>query len=90
VLTLTDTAQNAIRRILDAPEASHRGGLRIAPVEAGRLQLSVAEEPAPGDDVVERDGARVFLEPGAAAMLADSTLDAIVAESGTPSFFIAG
>jgi Fe-S cluster assembly iron-binding protein IscA len=34
------------------------------------LQLDDATEPQEGDEVVERDGARVFLDPAAAEALA--------------------
>ena len=42
-------------------------GLRLSVVEVGggrgELQIEHAEEPVEGDNVVERDGAKVFLDP---------------------------
>lgn len=90
VLTLTDNAQDAIRRLLDSPLAGHvvEGGLRIAPTDAGQLRLALQTEPAPGDDVVEQNGVRVFLEPTASELLHNRTLDAVLEEGGEASFFI--
>ena len=53
------------------------GSIRITAEEvAEELELSIAnaEEPAEGDEVVERDGARVFLDSAAAEALADQVL----------------
>ncbi len=53
------------------------GAIRITAEAVGDdLELSIAnaDEPAPGDEVVERDGARVFLDAAAAGALADQTL----------------
>ena len=62
----------------DAVEALQgMGGLRITAVEDDdgvELQIDDATEPREGDEVVERDGARVFLDPLAAEVLADQVL----------------
>jgi iron-sulfur cluster assembly protein len=53
------------------------GPLRISAEEAdGEVEVSIedATEPAEGDQVVERDGARVFLDAVAAEVLADQVL----------------
>jgi Fe-S cluster assembly iron-binding protein IscA len=61
----------------DAPEGS---GLRITATEDAdgerALSLEVAAAPAEGDQVVDEDGTRVFLEPTAASLLDDKVLDA--------------
>ncbi len=55
------------------------GGLRLSVVEVGgdelELQIEHAEEPVEGDDVVERDGAKVFLDPTASDALTDQVLE---------------
>ena len=77
MLTLTDNAQSLVRDITSQPDVPDGGGLRIAPAPApGQLQVSIAPAPEPGDQVVDEGGARVFVEPQTAEMLADSTLDA--------------
>ena len=63
-------------------------GIRIAGPNDGssQLDLAAAEAPIEGDQVVEQDGARVFLEPGAARMLDDMVLDAAVQDDGSVRF----
>ena len=62
----------------DAVEAlTQSGPLRISAEETDEgveLQIDEASSPRDGDEVVERDGARVFLDPGAADVLADQVL----------------
>jgi Fe-S cluster assembly iron-binding protein IscA len=62
----------------DAVEAlAEMGPLRVTAedTEDGvELQLDEATEPQEGDEVVERDGARVFLDALAADVLADQVL----------------
>jgi Fe-S cluster assembly iron-binding protein IscA len=53
------------------------GALRITAEETEdgvELQIDDATEPHEGDEVVERDGARVFLDAAAAEILADQIL----------------
>jgi Fe-S cluster assembly iron-binding protein IscA len=53
------------------------GGIRITAAEDDdgvELQIDDATEPHEGDEIVERDGARVFLDPLAAEVLADQVL----------------
>jgi iron-sulfur cluster assembly protein len=80
VLTLTDTAAEAIRGIVAAPELPDSAGLRIATAadaeQAGALEVSVAETPAETDQVVDESGARVFVEAEAIPLLDDKLLDA--------------
>ena len=59
-------------------------GLRIVAHGDGTpsFQIALAEGPVAGDEVVEDDGARVFLEPAAAAVLDGKSLDAQVNEQG--------
>jgi Fe-S cluster assembly iron-binding protein IscA len=53
------------------------GALRITAQETDdgvELQIDDATEPQEGDEVVERDGARVFLDDVASEVLADQVL----------------
>lgn len=85
MLTLTDNAQTLVRDITDRPEVPDGGGLRIAPANGTEgLEVSLAAEPAPGDQVIdEGDGARIFVEPQVATLLESSTLDADPSGSGS-------
>lgn len=79
MLTITDTAAEAIRGIVAAPELPDGAGLRIATqpaAGASALEVSVAESPADTDQVVSEAGARVFVEADAVPLLDDKLLDA--------------
>ena len=80
MLTLTESAKDVVRDMVSAGTAPEGGGLRITaePGDGGQgsLSLSVAAAPVEGDEVVDEDGTRVFLEPAAASLLDDKVLDA--------------
>jgi len=84
VLTLTPTAAEVVRTLVEQSEAPDSGGLRIAAsdptVEGVELELSLVEEPEALDETVEQEGATVYLDPGAAELLEDKLLDAQVAD----------
>jgi len=91
VLALTDRAVQAVKAIVSDEEAAGTSGLRMVADRAGsetNVQLSVAAIPAEDDEVVEREGARVFLDPEAAVLLGDKVLDATV-EDNRVAFTIA-
>lgn len=80
MLAITDTAAEAIRGIVAAPELPDGAGLRIATQasagDSAALEVSVAETPAETDQVVDESGARVFVEADAIPLLDDKLLDA--------------
>jgi iron-sulfur cluster assembly protein len=90
MLTLTDGAVSAIRSLTSQPELPVQTGLRIVAQGDGEasFQLALAEGPVAGDQVVEEGGARVFVEPAAAAVLEDKALDAQVNEQGRVAFSV--
>ena len=90
MLTITDDAVTAIRSLTSQPDLPVDTGLRIMKQGAGgpAFQLALTEGPADGDQVVEEGGARVFVEPAAAAVLEDKALDAQVNEQGDLAFHI--
>jgi iron-sulfur cluster assembly protein len=69
LLALTDNAAEAVKNIVSSSdEAAETGGLRMVAERTGmqtNLQLSVVLLPAEDDEVIEEQGARVFLEPEA-------------------------
>jgi iron-sulfur cluster assembly protein len=91
MLTLTDSAVTAIRNLTSQPELPEDTGLRIMSQDQGgpAFQVTLAESPAAGDQVIETAGARVFLEPDAAVALDDKSLDAQVDDQGTVAFTLA-
>jgi iron-sulfur cluster assembly protein len=91
MLTLTDTAAEAIRAIVaDSEFDDDQAGLRfsLAAAEGDEAQLLVAlvPEAADGDEDVEADGAHVFLDEPTSMILADKVLDAFVSEDGELGF----
>ncbi|GAA3192987.1 Fe-S cluster assembly protein HesB [Actinocorallia longicatena] len=90
MLTLTDTAVTVIRNLTAQPEVADTGGLRIAPTPDTPATLAVGFTPEPlaGDQVIEEDGARVFLDPEAANALDDKVLDAEVDGNGDIAFML--
>jgi Fe-S cluster assembly iron-binding protein IscA len=91
MLTLTESAVTAIRTLTSQPELPEDTGLRIMSQDQGgpAFQVTLAESPVAGDQVIEASGARVFLEPDAAVALDDKSLDAQVDDEGTVAFTLA-
>jgi iron-sulfur cluster assembly protein len=91
MLALTDNAVEAVQEILaSSDEVPEAGGLRLVAEPAGgrmNFQLSVVALPAEDDEVVDAEGARVFLDPEAASLLGDKILDASI-ESNQVAFTI--
>ena len=90
MLTMTDTAAEAVKTIVARVPHAADGGLRIrdAGAETG-FELSVAPAPEPDDTVVVTEGARVFLDTAASLALNDRVLDAQLEQDGTVRFALA-
>jgi Fe-S cluster assembly iron-binding protein IscA len=91
MLVLTEAAAEVVKSVTDTPQAPDGTGLRITqsdtePGGGNGLQLSAAAEPGNNDQIVETSGARVFLDPQAAAYLDDKVLDAEVDTEGKVRF----
>jgi len=89
MLTLTDDAVSAIRSLTTQPDLPDDTGLRIAASPAAEgppLAISLSVGPQPGDQLVESEGARVYLDGGAAVALDDKALDADVGDQGEVHF----
>jgi len=77
MLTITPDAADALRAVQGAKE----GGVRIATAtgtngDGPSLTLEVVPAPEPEDEVVEADGARLYLDPVAVDALDGKVLDA--------------
>jgi iron-sulfur cluster assembly protein len=80
MLALSERAVVAINGIMSNPEIPEGAGLRVSPQitgesEAAAIELSVVEAPVGGDQVVEDQGAQVFVDERVSPMLEDKTLD---------------
>ncbi len=91
MLTITSNAAEAIRAIVQSTDVPDEGGIRIsiARQNGSQASLELALSPAPieGDDVLELNGAHVFLDEMASVALDDKALDAEV-QGGEISFGI--
>lgn len=91
MLTLTENASAIVNEITSQPGLAETAGLRItsdaSPEPA--FAVSAAQQPEPGDQVVEQGGATVYLDPSAAALLDDKILDAAVDPAGKVEFALA-
>ena len=93
MLTLTDNASSIVKAIVEQNGGSEDAGLRFSaePAEGaqqGALAVTTVESGEPGDQVVDKDGAKVYLEETAAVALGDQVLDASVDQSGAVLFSI--
>jgi Fe-S cluster assembly iron-binding protein IscA len=91
MLVLTEAAAEVVKSLVSTPQAPEGAGLRIAsaapePAGPGSLQVTATPGPSENDQVIETAGAHVYLEPQAAAYLADKVLDAEVDGEGQPHF----
>ncbi len=72
VLTLTDDAATRVRSIM-ASKGEGALGIRVGVKKGGcagmEYTIGLATEARPGEDVVEKDGARVFVAPEAVLFL---------------------
>ena len=72
MLTMTDNAVLVIRDLAAQQDVGEDGGLRIAAdTDAGSLSIELVPQPAQGDQVVDNEGARIFLDADAAELLND-------------------
>jgi Fe-S cluster assembly iron-binding protein IscA len=84
MLTLTDNARHAVQDIATRAGLPDDGGLRIAKSqqEAGSFELSLVPAPVDGDQVIDSEGTRVFVESETSEVLADQQLDAAASPEG--------
>jgi Fe-S cluster assembly iron-binding protein IscA len=89
MLVLTKKAANVIGTLA---EHSDNAGVRIGMVADGprHLRIEPADSPSTGDQVIEQDQARVFVDADVTAMLDDQVLDAVVDDDGRVKFFFVG
>ena len=82
MLTMTDTAAEAVRMISAGSGLEPDPGLRISagpPTPEGTpLEIGLAGEAGPTDQTVEEGGARLYVDEPVAAALGDKVLDAAI------------
>lgn len=78
IMSLTDEAARKVREIIegsDKPVAGVRVGVKNAGCVGMEYTLDFVENPDPQDDVVEQDGATVFIDPKAILFLLGTKMD---------------
>jgi len=77
VMTLTEAAANRVREIVESREGAL--GIRVGVKKGGcagmEYTIDVASEAKAGDDVAEKDGAKVFIAPEAVLFLLGTQMD---------------
>lgn len=77
VMTLTDAAAARVREIIEAREDAL--GIRVGVKKGGcagmEYTIDLVTEAKPGDDVIEKDGAKVFVAPEATLFLLGTQMD---------------
>lgn len=90
MLTLTENASTIVRDITAQPEHADTTGLRISTDgDPSSFTIAPVGGAEPADLVVEQSGATVFLDQGAAEVLDDKVLDAVVDDQGRVEFALA-
>ncbi len=88
MVRLTDDAATMIVDLVEDRSLPDGAGLRIAPrSDHPALTMSLVDQGAPRDVVVQADGARLFLAPDADRRLSGVVLDARRNHSGS-AFFV--
>lgn len=86
MLAISPEAAQAITGLVSQPGVPEGAGLRMAPGaspgEPTAVELTLAEGPTPSDQVVEEQGAQVFVDSELAPALDDKVLDATVEQDG--------
>ncbi len=90
MLNLTENARDILRKVPHQPELGPGAGLRIARSQAkdGVFLTSLTHAPRRNDEVVDDDGARVFLGPVAAERFEGGRLDARTDPRGRIEFVV--
>ena len=80
-MNISDTAAKKGKQILDE-EGKPNGGLRVYMAGGGccgpSFGMDINEEPMDGDEVIEKDGLKVFIDKAATEKLKDMEIDFVV------------
>lgn len=87
MLTLTENASTVVKTIATQQLGAAEGGLRISSHDGdGSFAIAAVPDGEPGDQVVENDGAKVFVDENATPALNDKVLDAQIDDQGNVQF----
>lgn len=78
-LVLTDTAVNEVKKFLESENPGEQGGLRVRVIPGGcsgfQYGMNIEEAPAETDEVIEKDGLKVFVDMFSAQYLNGVEID---------------
>ncbi len=78
VMSLTDAAAERVKQIM-ATSTNPVAGLRVGVKKGGcagmEYTMAYADAPAPGEDIVEDKGVKIFIEPKAVLFLLGTQMD---------------
>lgn len=86
MLTVAPSAAEAITKLVASNGLPGDAGIRLSPVSSENssgagLEIAITDGPGPADQVIDQDGAHVFLAPEIADALEDRTLEATAQEN---------
>ncbi|MGE0230993.1 MAG: Fe-S cluster assembly scaffold SufA [Flavobacteriaceae bacterium] len=77
-MSITPAAAARVRELLESRQSAE-AGLRLGIEKGGcagmSYKMELVDAPGAGDDVIEQDGARVFLDPSAVLFLLGTEMD---------------
>lgn len=81
MLTVASSAASAITALVAANDLPDDAGLRLSAADSANsdgvsVALTLTQGPGPEDQVIDQDGAHVFVDPGVADALDEHTLQA--------------
>lgn len=81
MLTVASSAASAITALVAANDLPDDAGLRLSAAESANSEgvnvtLTLTQGPGPDDQVIDQDGAHVFVDPDVADVLDEHTLQA--------------
>ena len=90
MFTMTQKARAVVQQVTGHPRLGEESGLRIASQDeqTDALGVGMAAGPRRGDEVVEHDGARVYLDEEAVPRVRGRLLDAVTEDSGRVQFVV--
>ena len=78
-LTLTDTASEKVREFMEEQGAMDGAGLRVAVLPGGcsgfQYGLNIEDEPEEDDEILDKGGVKVFVDPFSAQYLEGVQID---------------
>ncbi|AUI60324.1 iron-sulfur cluster biosynthesis protein [Amycolatopsis sp. BJA-103] len=92
MFTVTESAIEAITKLVQAGKVQSEGGLRLSldglPENGAKMDAEVAARPSPGDDIVATADTQVFLARDTRVRLTDKVLDVRKDVNGHYTFLI--